>query len=201
MAKKKATDITLETTERQKRYVAEQKEKGGGLGLVFADAFLRGMRNIGYKDTAWAMCEEVDNSVQAGATVIAVRFGYAKGNKGKSKPDMIAVIDNGVGMIPEMIGYAVRWGGTDREDDRTGFGRYGYGFPSSAVSFCKAYTVYSKVKGGEWYAVRVDIGHWRPRPATSRRRTSCCSRGGKTHRPGRSRGRNTTTPRPSSLGR
>jgi hypothetical protein len=157
MAKKKTIDITLETTERQRRYVAEQEAKGGGLGLVFADAFLRGMRDIGYKDTAWAMCEEVDNSVQAGATIISLRFGYAKGNKTKVKPDMIAVIDNGVGMIPKMIGYAVRWGGTDREDDRKGFGRYGYGLPSSAVSFCKVYTVFSKVKGGEWHAVRVDI--------------------------------------------
>lgn len=155
--KQKMTEMTLETTERQQRYVAEQEAKGGGLGLVFADAFIRGMRDIGYKDSAWAMCEEVDNSVQAGATLIAVRFGYAKGNKTKVKPDMLAVIDNGVGMIPMMISYAVRWGGTDREDDRKGFGRYGYGLPSSAVSFCKTYTVYSKVKGGEWHAVRVDI--------------------------------------------
>jgi hypothetical protein len=157
MAKMKTTDITFETTERQKKYVAEQEAKGGGLGLVFADAFLRGMRDIGYKDTAWAMCEEVDNSVQAGATIIGVRFGYAKDNKKKARPDLIAVIDNGVGMIPKMIGYAVRWGGTDREDNRQGFGRYGYGLPSSAVSFCKVYTVYSKVKGGDWHAVRVSI--------------------------------------------
>jgi hypothetical protein len=156
MAKMKTTDISLETTERQKKYVAEQEAKGGGLGLVFADAFLRGMRDIGYKDTSWALCEEVDNSIQAGANVIAIRFGYAKGNKTEVKPDMIAVIDNGVGMIPPMIGYAVRWGGTDREGDRKGFGRYGYGLPSSAVSFCKTYTAYSKVRGGKWYAVRVD---------------------------------------------
>ena len=157
MAKVTTTDITLETTERQKKYVAEQEAKGGGLGLVFADAFIRGMRDIGYRDSAWAMCEEVDNSVQAGATIVAIRFGYVKGNKTKVKPDMIAVIDDGVGMIPKMISYAVRWGGTDRENDRKGFGRYGYGLPSSAVSFCKAYTVYSKVRGGEWHAVRVDI--------------------------------------------
>ena len=137
--------------------MADQEEKGGGLGLVFADAFLRGMRDIGYKDTGWAMCEEVDNSVQAGATLIAVRFGYAEANKTKVKPDLLALIDNGVGMIPGMISYAVRWGGTDREDSRKGFGRYGYGLPSSAVSFCKVYTVFSKVEGGEWHAVRVDI--------------------------------------------
>ena len=157
MAKQNDREIHLETIERQKAYVAEQEAKGGGLGLVFADAFIRGMRDIGYKDTAWALCEEVDNSVQAGATVIAVRFGYAKDNKTKVKPDMIALVDDGVGMVPEMIGYAVRWGGTDREDDRHGFGRYGYGLPSSAVSFCKAYTVYSKVSGGDWHAVHVDV--------------------------------------------
>ena len=58
---------------------------------------------------------------------------------------------------PEMIGYAVRWGGTDREGDRTGFGRYGYGMPSSLVSLGKRYTVYSKANGTKWHAVTVDI--------------------------------------------
>jgi hypothetical protein len=56
-----------------------------------------------------------------------------------------------------MISYAVRWGGTDRENDRHGFGRYGYGLPSSAVSITERYTVYSKVEGGDWHAVTVDI--------------------------------------------
>jgi hypothetical protein len=155
--KKSGFELNMESTERQKKYVAEQEAKGGGLGLVFADAFLRGMRDIGYKNTAWALCEELDNAIQAGATFVAVRFGYAGNNKSQAKPDMLALIDNGVGMIPKMIGYAVRWGGTDREDDRKGFGRYGYGLPSSAVSFCKRYTVYSKTKGSDWHAVTVDI--------------------------------------------
>lgn len=145
------------TIERQKRYVAEQDRRGGGLGLVFADAFLRGIRDIGYRDTCWALSEQVDNAIQADATVVDIRFGYAKRNTSKKKPDMIAVVDNGVGMIDKMISYAVRWGGTDRENDRTGFGRYGYGLPSSAVSFCTRYTVYSKVKDAEWHAVTVDI--------------------------------------------
>lgn len=156
MAKKKVR-LSLETLDRQKKYVAEQDARGGGLGLVFADAFLRGIRDIGYKNTAWALCEQVDNAVQADATIVAIRFGYDEGNKSKKKPDMLALIDNGVGMIPKMISYSVRWGGTDRENDRNGFGRYGYGLPSSAVSFCTRYTVYSKVQDGEWYSVRVDL--------------------------------------------
>ena len=149
--------IEMETTLRQRRYVESQKKRGDGLGLVFQDAFIRGMRDIGYKNTGWALAELLDNSVQAGAATIGVQFGYRDGNKSESKPDMIAIMDNGVGMIPEMISYAVRWGGTDRENSREGFGRYGYGLPSACVSICQRYTVYSKIAGGEWHAVVVDI--------------------------------------------
>src|SRR5262249_33352571 len=119
----------------------------------------RGMRDLGYKSPAWAMAEEVDNSIQAGADTVSIHFAYAPENKSEAKPDQVALIDNGNGMIPEMISYAVRWGGTDREGDRKGFGRYGYGLPSSAVSMAKRYTVYSKAKGNgnDWHAVTVDI--------------------------------------------
>ena len=149
--------MTVETVERQRQYVEEQRKKGSGLGVVFADAFLRGMRDLGYKNPAWALAEQVDNSFQAAADTVAIRFGFLPTNKSGAKPDHIAIIDNGNGMIPEMIGFAVRWGGTDREGDRKGFGRYGYGLPSSAVALAKRYTVYSKVAGGDWHAVTVDI--------------------------------------------
>lgn len=149
--------MTMETVERQRQYVAEQQKKGSGLGVVFADAFLRGMRDLGYKNPAWALAEQIDNAFQAAADSVAIRFGFLPTNKSGAKPDHIAIIDNGNGMIPEMIGFAVRWGGTDREGDRKGFGRYGYGLPSSAVALAKRYTVYSKVAGGGWHAVTVDI--------------------------------------------
>jgi len=149
--------MTIDNVERQQRYVEQQEQKGQGLGIVFADAFLRGMRDIGYKNPAWALAEQVDNAVQAGANTVAIRIGYKPGNKTQVKPDMIAVCDNGNGMIPKMISYAVRWGGTDREGDRTGFGRYGYGLPSSAVALAKRYTVFAKTKDTDWHAVTVDI--------------------------------------------
>ena len=149
--------MIIDNIERQKKYVGQQKAKGSGLGIVFADAFLRGMRDIGYKSPAWALAEEVDNSFQAGATRVSIQFGFNEDNKSKAKPDMLAIIDDGNGMIAEMIGYAVRWGGTDREGDRTGFGRYGYGMPSSLVSIGQRYIVYSKANGEGWNAVTVDI--------------------------------------------
>jgi len=149
--------MTIDNIDRQKNYIKIQKKKGTGLGIVFADAFLRGMRDIGYKSPAWALAEEADNSFQAGASTFSIRFGFAAGNTTRVKPDMLAIIDDGNGMIPDMISYAVRWGGTDREGDRTGFGRYGYGMPSSLVSLGKRYTVYSKTNETDWHAVTVDI--------------------------------------------
>jgi hypothetical protein len=149
--------MTVETVERQRKYVQDQAKRGVGMGVVFADAFLRGMRDLGYKNPAWAIAELIDNAFQAEAYRVLIRFGFTPNNKTHVKPDHVAIIDNGNGMIPEMIGYAVRWGGTDREDDRKGFGRYGYGLPSAAVSMARRYTVYSKIRGGDWHAVTVDI--------------------------------------------
>lgn len=155
ITEKKETSITLETVERQHDYVEAQKKKGQGLGVVFADAFLRGMRDIGYKNPAWALSELSDNSFQAQANVFSIRFKPTE--KDLNKPEQIAVIDDGIGMIPPMISYAVRWGGTDREGDRRGYGRYGYGLPSSSVSVAKRYTVYSKVKNEDWSSVTIDL--------------------------------------------
>jgi hypothetical protein len=157
MAEKNTGTMTIETIERQREYVKRQKKEGKALGLVFAAAFLRGMRDVGYKSPAWALAEMLDNAFQAAANIVAVRFGFDAANKSQAKPDMAAVCDNGNGIIPEMISYAVRWGGTDREGDRTGFGRYGYGLPSSAVSMAKRYTVYSKTPESPWHAVTVDL--------------------------------------------
>lgn len=142
---------------RQRRYVEEEKGRGRGLGLLFAEAFIRGMREIGYKNPAWALAELIDNSFQAGANTLEIRLRDADLRNDRSKPSQIAIVDDGIGMIPEMISHAVRWGGTDREDNRQGFGRYGYGLPSAAVSLARRYAVYSKVEGDQWHVVTVDL--------------------------------------------
>jgi len=142
---------------KQKEYVAKKKgQEDHHFGMVFADAFLRGIRDLGYKSPATASDEIVDNSTQSNATTIEVVFGF-KDPKRQGQPDMIAIVDDGHGMIPQMIRFAVMWGGTHRENDRTGFGRYGYGLPSSAVSLAKRYSVYSKGAEGEWHAVTIDL--------------------------------------------
>ncbi len=148
-------DNAADPLARQKRYLA--REEGTKLGLVFADAFIRGMREIGYKNPAWALAELIDNSFQAGADTVDIRMKDVDWKMERSKPSQIAIVDNGIGMMSRMISRAVLWGGTDRENDREGFGRYGYGLPSASVSLAKRYSVYSKTEGKKWYVVHVDL--------------------------------------------
>jgi hypothetical protein len=141
--------------EAQKVYVSE-KTRGGHFkfGLMVGAAFIRGIRDIGYKHTGSALAELVDNSIQSGAENIHIAF---RTNKSGAKVEAIAVIDDGHGMIPEMIRFAVMWGGTHRENDRDGIGRYGYGLPSAAVSQGRRFTVYSCPSSGKFHAVILDV--------------------------------------------
>lgn len=143
--------------QKQFDYVDQLKEAGFDFGLVLGNAFVRGMRDIGYKSTAYALNELNDNAIQAGAQNVHTAFGYAEDNKSQKKPDMLAVVDDGHGMPPKMIQASVLWGGTHREFERDGMGRFGYGLPSACVSIGKAYTVYSKLEGGEWFKVTIDL--------------------------------------------
>lgn len=121
-------------------------------GVVHVEAFLRGIRDLGYKDVPYAFNELNDNSFQAGARNIHYEL-VGVSNKTRE----IVVYDDGHGMPKEMLAVAVTWGGTHRQGSRKGFGKYGYGLPSACLSLAKKYTVYSKIKGGPWNKITFDI--------------------------------------------
>jgi hypothetical protein len=138
------------------RAYAQQAEGRSKFGLVVPEAFIRGIRDLGYRGNGDAIAELIDNAIQAYADRVDVVFGYAGSSSGK-KPVQLAVIDNGHGMEPSMIRMAVMWGGTHREGDRKGLGRYGYGLPCSSVSLGRRFTVYSQVAGSGLHAVSLDL--------------------------------------------
>jgi hypothetical protein len=145
----------------QRDYIEKLEADGFGWELLVGDAFVRGMRDIGYKSTSFALAELIDNSLQASASLIDIVFGY----DGGQKPTKIAVVDNGFGMEPKMIRASLIWGAGTRADDRTGFGKYGYGLPSASVSQCHRVTIYSKTAEGAWHSAYLDIneiknGEW-----------------------------------------
>jgi hypothetical protein len=150
-----ASTVTSIDLKKQREYSEKMTRSGFDFSLVVGDAFVRGIRDIGYKHSGTALDELIDNAIQAEAEKIHVVFGFEGGSE--KKPDRLAVIDDGHGMDDVMIRLAVLWGGTHREDDRGGFGRYGYGLPSACVSQGMRFTVYSKTADGTWHSVTVDL--------------------------------------------
>ena len=160
ISKNKTDDrVFFDATEHEKQhdYVETLKKKGAAsFSLVAAEAFVEGMRDSGYKSTGTAIDEFLDNSVQAQAQRVDIIYTTTKpGNKGDISN--IAIIDDGHGMEPDMIRASVLWGGTHRANNRFGFGRYGFGLPSAAVSICKRYSVYSMNGDGAWNRVVIDL--------------------------------------------
>ena len=145
----------------QHQYVESLKSKGSSsYTLVAAEAFVRGMRDSGYKTTATAIDEFCDNSIQAAASRIDIISVHkpGKGDRGaKTTVGAIAIIDDGHGMEPDMLRASILWGGTHREGDRSGLGRYGFGLPSAAVSITEHYEVFSCTPGGEWNRVAINL--------------------------------------------
>ncbi|MCW3838174.1 ATP-binding protein [Sphingomonas canadensis] len=138
------------------RAYAEARRERSKYGLMVPEAFVRGIRDLGYRSNGDAIAELIDNALQAFADRVDIVFGY-DGTTSSKKPVQLAVIDNGHGMESDMIRMAVMWGGTHREDDRTGLGRYGYGLPCASVSLGRRFTVYSAVADGDMHAVTLDL--------------------------------------------
>lgn len=140
--------------EKQAVYAQKLSNESVNIGLTVGSAFVESMRNSRYTMES-AVDEVIDNALEAGATELHVAFGFEKASS--KKPVSIAVIDNGHGMIKEMVYLAVRWGGTHREGARSGFGRFGFGLPSAAVYLGRRYSIYSCVSGNDWHSVTIDL--------------------------------------------
>jgi hypothetical protein len=138
------------------RAYAERAGEQARFGLMVPEAFVRGIRDLGYRSNGDAIAELIDNALQAFADRIDIAFGYEAGGSAK-KPTQLAVIDNGHGMEAAMIRMAVMWGGTHRENDRSGLGRYGYGLPCASVSLGRRFSVYSRTDNGDLSCVTLDL--------------------------------------------
>src|SRR5215475_4957766 len=82
----------------QRAFAKEIAESNFDYTVVVAGAFVRGMRDVGYKNAASSINELNDNAYQAGASRISVWMKL----KGQHV-EAIAVIDDGHGMTPEAI--------------------------------------------------------------------------------------------------
>ena len=110
--------------------------------IIALDKFIQATRDSGYKGTASAISELVDNSIQAGATRIALTIA-AKTSDDEDSSIEVSVLDNGCGMEPATLRQALRFGGSSRFGDRRGLGRYGMGLPNASLSQARRVTVFT----------------------------------------------------------
>jgi len=123
---------------------------------------VKAMRDNGYKNTAYALAELIDNSYQAIETVravdnifvgqidVVVVEGWENvGTRKRRRPQQMAVVDNGCGMDAEILRKALQFGNGGYLENRSGIGRFGMGLPNSTISQCLRADVYTWRKGVE----------------------------------------------------
>jgi len=123
--------------------------------LFFGQTLIQSLRDVGYNHTTSALCEHVDNAIQAGAHEVRVYFRQA-GKKGDYQIDA-AVYDNGPGMSPTVLKVATSFGGSTTFGNRHGIGRFGMGMKTAALSISPTMELYSWQEAGAFYNMTLDV--------------------------------------------
>lgn len=124
---------------------------------------LMSQRNNGYRNTATAAREIVDNAIEAGATRIDVvldRIDSKKRRKHQNADTVenIAFIDNGSGMLPNMARYAMSWGGGTHFENPDEIGKFGFGLPNASINQTRKVAVYTRTEEDQPVTmVRLDL--------------------------------------------
>ena len=121
------------------------------------------LRDAGYKNTAYALGELVDNSIEEDATdvdIIMFEDFKASGTQRRWKISEIGILDNGNGMSPFQLRCSLRYqdGANQRQWSRSKgggkkMGKFGVGLPQATLSQCKRVDIWSWEDGGHDSAV------------------------------------------------
>lgn len=106
-------------------------------------------------DSFSAYAEIIDNSIQAEATYVDIKF-----NSKRSAPNKIESVvftDDGHGMNQTILKTCLALGESTRPNDRKGIGRFGVGMTLGAIHECRRIEVFSKVAGGSWMYTHLDL--------------------------------------------
>lgn len=108
--------------------------------IIPPELAVKAMRDSGYRNTAYALAELIDNSTQAEASLIEVFCIEQReqiGQRERKRIKEIAVLDNGRGMDINVLRTALQFGNGTHLNDRTGIGRFGMGLPNASISQCR----------------------------------------------------------------
>lgn len=118
---------------------------------------IKSMRDSGYRDTAHALAELVDNSIQAGLAVnditqvevLCIDAVDLVTERRRQRINEVAVYDNACGMDAETLRIALQFGnGTHlTSETQDGIGKFGMGLPNASISQCGRVDVWSWQQG------------------------------------------------------
>ena len=134
----------------------------GGAEIIPLRLAITAMRDSGYKNTAYALAELIDNAIQAKASMVEVlcleRREFVS-ERTRRRLCKMAVLDNGSGMDALTLRMALQFGNGTRLGDRTGIGRFGMGLPNASISQARRVDVWSWQNGPD-NAIRtfIDLG-------------------------------------------
>ncbi|MFF1558195.1 ATP-binding protein [Streptomyces sp. NPDC058279] len=123
--------------------------EGNNFRIVSPSLTVKAMRDSGYKSTAYALAELIDNSIDAKATLVEVfacESPVQVSSRTSHRVETIAVLDNGTGMDTDALRRALKYG-DGLGDDRKRIGRFGMGLPNSSMSQCTRLEVWSWTNG------------------------------------------------------
>lgn len=124
------------------------------VGVVDSHRFLMATRDSGYRNLESAVSELTDNSMQAQARRVEVLL---PGAFADPSGEAVAIVDDGVGMVPRELWRALQFGGTTRFNNRSGLGRFGMGLPNSSLSQARRVDVYTWRKPSSVWHTYLDI--------------------------------------------
>ncbi len=113
---------------------------------------IKAMRDSGYKNTAYALAELIDNSIQADADMVEVFCIERRvliSARERRRVSEIGVLDNGCGMDDTTLRSSLQFGNGTRLEDRSGIGRFGMGLPNASISQCRRVDVWTWQSGPE----------------------------------------------------
>ncbi len=138
-----------------KAVVNRALKDGSTVPLFLGQTLINSLRDLGYNSTTSAVCEHVDNALEAGAKEVRVYFRQT-GKQPNQKIDVL-VYDDGGGMAPNALKVAMAFGGSLRYGNRSGIGRYGMGMKAAALNIARSVDVYSWQEPGVFYSMTLDV--------------------------------------------
>lgn len=117
-----------------------------------AKRLIKSLRDIGY-DFSTAVADLVDNSIEAGASIVDIQVIFSGNNS------FVRISDNGKGMSMSELKEAMRYG-SERTYHKEDLGKFGLGLKTASMSQCQCFSIASrKDKSKDIVSFTWDLDH------------------------------------------